>query len=579
MPVPFPECYDSPAVRRAAIVKKVPGLVAISEAPEASDAENVTTRHQRGDGPATVWILCGILAIGTAARLWGIAFGLPHPMSRPDEGGIIAVAGGFRWGDFNPHTFRYPALFYLIVAGALTALPICERILHRIAPFHFAPLPGEIYATTTTNYLTARWLSATAGITSILVVFRIAARLFGRPSALAAAAFLSLSFLHVRDSHFGVTDVPMTLIVLVAFLYVVRLSESDRRTDLVMAGLTSGLATSTKYNAALVALPALFAIFAYSPATRPLGGRAARAAAFVVLMTAAFLITSPYTLLDFEHFYADFTDEARHLAQGHRVVLVSGWIHHVTTLRYGLGIPLLCVGVIGLCGVVATNVRKGLLVGLFPIAYYVAIGTGYNVFARYMLPIVPFLCLTAGYATAEGASRVASWLKRPRWASGFVVVGVVALSWPSVRSVIAFDSLMARTDSRMVARSWIEQRFPPGTTIAQIGSESGHVFLHDDSEVKYATLDLAPEGLRPDIVIVQSSPLFDEPVSSDVESILAVDYSLSFSIDAAAADPRNVYDWQDEFYLPLAGFKGVDRAGPNLKIYVRHGKAVRQGRE
>ena len=30
-----------------------------------------------------------------------------------------------------------------------------------------------------------------------------------------------------------------------------------------------------------------------------------------------------------------------------------------------------------------------------------------------------------------------------------------------------------------------------------------------------------------------------------------------------------IYDWQDEFYLPLAGFGGIWRPGPNLTIYVR----------
>ena len=108
---------------------------------------------------------------------------------------------------------------------------------------------------------TNHYLSAGAGIASVLVLFRIGQRLFGQAAGLASAALIAVSFLHVRDSHFGVTDVPMTFLVLVALLYMVRVFESARTRDVIAAGVASGLATSTKYNAALVALPALLAIF------------------------------------------------------------------------------------------------------------------------------------------------------------------------------------------------------------------------------------------------------------------------------------------------------------------------------
>ena len=36
-------------------------------------------------------------------------------------------------------------------------------------------------------------------------------------------------------------------------------------------------------------------------------------------------------------------------------------------------------------------------------------------------------------------------------------------------------------------------------------------------------------------------------------------------------EPDNFYDIQDGFYAPYAGFKGVQRPGPNFKIYRRRG--------
>jgi len=441
---------------------------------------------------ATLLVGGVILPVAAMARLWGIWFCLPHPHCRPDEDAISAIAGGLRWGDLNPHVFNYPALFMLAVAAVVFTLRGVERLLHKAMPFHFRSLLDQASGTTI-NYMVARLLSAAAGIASVWVIFRIALRLFDRTTALAAAALLALAYLHVRDSHYGVTDVPMTFMVLIAFFYVVRLSESGSRRDLVMAGLTAGLATSTKYNAAMVALPGLFAIFSCLRDMKSMRTRFADAAIFVVMMVAAFACTSPYSLLDFQHFLADVTSDAQHLSEGHGVDLGRGLVFHATTtLRYGVGAPILGAGVMGMLLLILRHPRRGVLVALFPVSYYALLGSGYTVFTRHMVPVVPFLCLAAAYFIAESARWLAVRLRRPQWSPALITLGLVALLWPSVHSVVMFDVLLARTDSRLLARRWIEQRFHAGTTIAQIGRDGGHVFLHDPNEVSYTTMEFAP---------------------------------------------------------------------------------------
>jgi 4-amino-4-deoxy-L-arabinose transferase-like glycosyltransferase len=512
--------------------------------------------------------IAAILTVAAVARLWGIGFGLPHPNCRPDEGAIASLASGMYNGDLNPHSFNYPALFLLVIAATLRVLDESLGALQDLG------IRWSVSVTaTTTTYLVARLLSAATGIASVWVTFRVALRLFGRNTALAAAAFLALAFLHVRDSHFGVTDVPMTFMVLVAFLFIVRLSESGTTADLIAAGVAAGLASSTKYNAALVALPALVRIVAGPFAARQsFDARWRRAALFVGFMVAAFLLTSPYSVLDFRRFLADVTFESRHLAQGHGVILGRGWRYHLTsTLRYGIGIPMLFTGALGWLLLCWRSPRRGALVGLFPVSYYVVLGSGYTVFARYMLPVVPFLCLTAGYAVTAASGWLAARMQRPNWAPAMATLGVVGLLLPSAVSVVKFDRLIARTDSRLLVRRWIEQRFPPGTTIDQIGTEPGHVFLHDANEVRYVDVRLFPRGrVEPDVVIVQSSPLMRRPPNlARIEQILAAAYELRFAQNITAGDPGNVYDWQDEFYLPLTGFTGIERPGPNLRVYVR----------
>jgi hypothetical protein len=138
-----------------------------------------------------------------------------------------------------------------------------------------------------------------------------------------------------------------------------------------------------------------------------------------------------------------------------------------------------------------------------------------------------------------------------------------------------FDALIARADSRLLARHWVERLFRAGTTIAQIGPEGSHLFLHDDSEVPYTTIGFSREGIRPDIVVIASSPVIEAPQFGAMDDILRTKYTLAFAIDVDPADRRNVYDLQDEFYVPFAGFHRVERPGPNLKVYVRRGVGTR----
>jgi 4-amino-4-deoxy-L-arabinose transferase-like glycosyltransferase len=504
------------------------------------------------------WAIAAIVIVAAVARLWGIHFGLPYLNARPDEGTIVSIAGGMYHGDLNPHFFNYPALFMTSVAAVLLLFP---------------DLSG-----TTTPYMIARSLSAGAGIASVLVLFRIGQRLFGQAAGLASAALLAVAFLHVRDSHFGVTDVPMTFLVLVALWFMIRVSESARTRDVVAAGVASGLATSTKYNAALLALPALFAIFMNRREDDdPLRDRASRTALFGCTMAGAFLLTSPFSLFEFREFIADVTFESRHLAAGHKVVLGRGWIYHVTSsLRYGIGFPFLVTGILGLLLLIVRDRRNGALVAAFPLSYYLLVGSGYTVFVRYIIPVVPFLCLTAGYAVTEGAAWVSARTGRAFWKPAVAALSVVCLAWPSAQSVVSFNRLISRTDSRVVARQWLERHVPPGRTIAQLGTDGGQVLLFqsDSSEVVYVRANLARPGVRPDVVIVHSSPLSSRNALGDREvRILSRDYEPVMAVNAVASDERaNIYDWQDDFFLPLTGFKRIERPGPNVMIYMRRGE-------
>ncbi|HEX2456160.1 MAG TPA: glycosyltransferase family 39 protein [Vicinamibacterales bacterium] len=513
-------------------------------------------------------LLTAILGVAATARLWGLAFGLPHPAARPDEEAVASIAGSFSGGDFASPGFVYPPLFMLVVAATVwlvfTRLPAILARINVHPPIPELSIPSQ--------RILARLLSAASGVASVWLLFRIATRLFGKIVGFTAAAFLALAFLHVRDSHFGVTDMPMVFMLLVAFLAIVKLSESGSRRDLVSAGLLTGLAIATKYNAGLIVLPAFFAILT-DPHRATIRARLGGIVVFGVLMTAAFLVVFPHAVISHDRFIADVMFNRRHLAEGHGADLGRGWVYHLTTtLRHGLGVPLFAAGIVGLPLILWRERRRGVLVALFPLAYYLVMGSGRAVFARYALPMVPFLCLTAGYAVATAAKWMTSALDRPRWRVAVTSALTIAVLWPSVRSVVMFDRLIAREDTRVAARRWIEERFEPGTTIAQLGAMSGHVYI--DYERRYVLSDTLSSS-RPALIIIITSPISGTPDLTHARSWLEREYDLRFVRQVVAEnDEANTYDRQDEFFVPLGGFHRVDAPGPNIRIFVRRDRSA-----
>jgi len=508
-----------------------------------------------------------ILVVATFARFSGLAFGLPHPYCRPDETSIASVATAFYHGDLNPHFFNYPAFFMLTVAVTLRLWVKVGWLLGYLR----GPSAMEAIITTTTVHYTARILSAAAGVASVWLIFRIALRLFDRSTALVAAAFLALAFLHVRDSHFGVTDVPATFLALAAFYFITSLKQSACTHDLVATAMMVGLAVSTKYNLALIAVPAIVIIL--TERRQRMAGRLWRATLFFVLVATVFVATSPYTILEWRDFSSAIAFESAHLRGGHGPMLGRGWIVHLTTtLRYGLGVPLLAASLWGLVYLILREPGKGLLIASFPVPYFALLGGGYTVFARYMIPIVPFLCLTAAYAVVKLALLTVERAGRPAWANAMLSVLACLALVPSVDSVIDFDRLIGRTDNRLIAASWIQRHFPEGATISQFGSTGGLVFVAIDDTDKsrlYVNIDDRRLASEPDVVVVQSSPLLDAPDLTAATSVIESRYELRANLAVVTPDSNRVYDRQDEFYLPLAGFNNIVRPGPNLAIYVR----------
>jgi hypothetical protein len=527
-------------------------------------------------------LLVVIVLLALAVRLWGLGFGLPFYNARVDESTMAAPAVGFLSGDLNPHDFMYPTAFryalaatyaawYLIASpfGVYSSLEaLANRRFDTIAPFFYMD----------------RGLSVLMGTLTVWWVFLVCRRIFDDTIALVAALFMALAYLHVRDSHFGTSDVTMIGLVMLSLLSIVRWQETGTLARAAVAGLLVGLAASVKYNGLGAGVPFAAAVaerlFARDRRTRISFGRAALLLTlFGAAVAAGFFGTSPYALIDWHRFVTDVAAQGAILAQGHGLRTTRGWIHHGTVnLPAALGWPLYLAGLGGVVGLLVTRWRHAIVLLAFPLAYYAVTGSGYRVFARDSLPNVPFLCIAAAWLIAtivRTTVRTVGSLPRTAvaWTTGALAVALVA---PSALNVWRLDRIFGQTDTRVVAARTLPSLITPWSLVYQAGEAYGHVpfdisrppFVVDECTFDETRNEFAPDGTLPAWIILPRSPLLVySRVPEGVERIVKARYDLALRIPATTDDHPRVYDQQDALFLPLSDLSGVYRLGPSFEVY------------
>jgi hypothetical protein len=530
--------------------------------------------------PARRLVLIVVFA-ALAVRLWGLGFGLPFGYARPDETMIAGPAVGFLSGDFTPPDYRYPTFLMYVVAFVYAVYYVVSR------PFTGVPTLAAFaesrYQSLGTFFYLARGLSALMGALTVWWIHAICRLVFDETVGVVAALFLAVSFLHVRDSHFGVTDITMTGLIVLAVLAIIRWQRARDTRGAAWAGLVGGLAMSTKYNGLGVCVPFAVAVAQHLVEA----GRTFRAevrtsaraiVAFGAVFVIAFLVGSPYIVIEWHRFLNDVTIQGTATLQGHGIAMSRGWLYHArVTLPAALGWPIYVAGVTGMAGLLVTRFRQSAVLLAFPIAYYVVAGSGYAVFARYMIPVLPFLCIAAAWLavvvvrTVAGAG--APWLQQ--LALAVVALGMAA---PSARQVWLLDRLFARTDNRVVVARALANLIPPGSLVYHSGGRYGHVpfdlpreqLVLKECEYDEETGRFMPEDRPPDWIILQRSPLvLYSYVPPNLDRLVRRTYALAGVFSAGTPGPDRTYDQQDAFFLPLGHLEGIRRLGPDFEIYRR----------
>ena len=351
----------------------------------------------------------------------------------------------------------------------------------------------------------ARPLSALADVGSVFFVFLLGRRMYGERVGLLAAGLTALAVIHIQHSHFYRPETFSVLFTLASFWAVLRMVDRRRLSDSAVLGLCLGLALAPKVNILPLLLPLGLAYLyrlhdtldgQWSRLTyRAVADVVGHAVLAGVVAAAVFVMSSPYSLLDYQAFLdgiqtqVDMASNAGSLPFTVQYIDTPIFTYQIQQLSiWGLGLPL---GVVAWLAVPAAaflalrdphHRRADILVLAWIVPTFLFLQTFEVHFLRYVFPLAPFLLILAsrtffwlldyfgdlrkGLAPSPGSNPVVRLLQRSapglKWTLvGIMVVVVAATGFYT----LAFQRIYANEHPAIAASDWINENVPPGTAI------------------------------------------------------------------------------------------------------------------
>ena len=412
--------------------------------------------REASDMRPSVFLLAVILALAALLRLVGIGAGIPFNVGVDEPEIMSRVVQMMRTGDFNPHFFDYPGLYFYVQLGVAVL-----RFLIGATLGHWTALdqvdPSDFY-------LWGRAVTALFGTATVLLVYRIGMRWGARHAAL-AAGLMAVMPLHVRESHYVLSDVPVTFFVTLSLLLTLVAHERERAASFAWAGAAAGLAAATKYPGALAIVMPLIGVW-MTLGTKP--SRLIASLAVVGGALAAFLLAAPYTILDLPGFLNGYA----HLASAYtpKQLGEAPWLTYYKHLSRSIGWPAFLLLLTGLVLGAVRAVRgpgrvRWTVTIAFPLVYYYVLSGQTLVFGRYLLPLVPAVCVLAAVGAVSGVSLLRRF-DIPRAPRTAVIAAITAAALlPPAWQSLNFVRTMVRPSTIGQAHSWILSNIPQGSSI------------------------------------------------------------------------------------------------------------------
>lgn len=439
------------------------------------------------------YLLIFILIVASVLRFYGLRWDSGFP-THPDERDVVMAASRVEFfSNLNPKFFTYGGLpIYLI--SAIAQLIGWEGNLFRL-------------------HIISRAFSALASLGSILLIYLIAKRLFGKTTGLVASILAAFSPGLIQYSHFGVAD-SLAIFLLLALLYFsLKLLEDRSIRPALLVGSILGLAIGTKIQSLIFGLiPTISLILSYR---KRLFSKDFAKGVFIIFISSNFFffVTNPFLLSEKNLFMKEVGD-ASAIARGQRIthftlqfIGMDPFMFNIKNIFYLVG-PVVVFGLLFFAWFFLLSKKKkdkrSLVFIIFPVIYFLYVNTWHAKFIRYMLPLTPFILI--------GASVVLIKLAKISKIFGNVILFGALIA--TVFYGLAFFNLYFSPMTTYTASEWIFENIPKDSKI-----------LTEALDLK---LPLSVGGQDPSKYDVVELPMYEkdspEKIETLVDNLVDTDY-------------------------------------------------------
>ena len=422
------------------------------------------------------FLLTIIILAGTFLRFYNLNWDQGN-FFHPDERNVAnAVARINFFKELNPQFFAYGSL-----------------------PVYLYRATADLLATLTKNpdwnsqwpliNLIGRFYSALFASLSLILVFFLSKKVFNKTVGFLAVFIAAFSPSLIQTAHFAVTESMMVffLLLIALFSFDLLITSKDKLATYLKIGLIWGLALATKMaSLSFLIIPLTAHLLSVKKLKKQFN--------FLIIPLVSFLtftIFSPYTFLSWKKFMESMNYENGVVLGKLRVVYTLQFTHtlpylfQAKNLIWQMGpivlIAFLSLIILLIIGLIKKD-RKILTFLVFPITYFLYVGSWHTKFVRYMVPILPFLAITAGWG-------LSSLIKKTKMLGKIItfIFLITSLIW-----ALAFFNIYLQTSSRVAASQWVYQNIPSGSKILGEHWDDGlPVSLKDQTPAIYQISQLA----------------------------------------------------------------------------------------
>lgn len=405
----------------------------------------------------------------------------------PDERAIImkvtSLALPSSFSDFfspestlNPKFFAYGSLpFYLLFfVGSLG-----ESIGYHVLQYDPITIIG-------------RYISAFFDIGSLIVLFFLAKKMFGKKIGLITILLYALSALPIQLSHFYAVDTILTFFVLLTLYQLLSFYEKPTILKALLVGIVFGAALATKISSSVllasiglaIAVDFLFLVLNNPRHTKHylphLPAFIKHLATYLITIIlgaiVTFLLFEPYAFLDFQTFISQTLEQSQMTRNAFtfpytlQYALKTPYFYELKNLFFWGQGPFIAtfslLGILYLTHLGFVKKKEGkwameIIILSFFWMYFFIVGKFAVGFMRYILPLYPLFCLAGGVFLYRVYQKTKQHVSKPLLLITSCLLFLLFLIWP-----LSFLSIYSHPNPKVAATQWILNNIPQGKTLA-----------------------------------------------------------------------------------------------------------------